>query len=308
MPLSVVVLVLISCLFHAGWNLQAKRRDVGPPFFLAANVFVLIPAAPFFFVLGGGELIGNAPTALWGCLLITGACQAAYFTFLALAYRNGDVSLVYPIARTAPLFVIPLAGFIQNRWPAPLAALGILLTVGGCFLLPRKTLSLRKEPFAWSAYAGAGTLWALATALASSGYTVTDALGMGLVRGIAPGVRGAFLYAFLESLVTVLWLLLAAALIPGKQGGGGCEGITQALRTKRGETFALGVAIFGAYLLILWCYALTDKVAYVAGMRQFSVALGVFGGVRFLNEPCGAARIAGAAVILCGLVVVAASR
>ena len=303
---AVILLVLISCLFHAGWNLQAKRREVGPAFFLACGVFVLVPAAPLFFVLGGAEVIRDAPGALWRCLVITGACQAAYFTFLAQAYRNGDVSLVYPVARTAPLFVIPLAGLIQNRWPAPMAIAGIVLTVAGCFLLPRKTLSLRAEPFAWAAYAGAGTSWALATALASSGYTVADAFGMSLMGGLAPGVRGAFLYACMEWLTTALWLPVAMLIWEGRPGAR--ASIARVWRAQRAQAFALGAAIFAAYLLILWAYSLTDKVAYVAGMRQFSVVLGVIAGIRFLNEPGGAARIAGALVIVCGLLLVVASR
>ena len=307
MPLSVVLLVLVSCVVHAGWNLQVKRREVGPAFFLAAGVFVLIPAAPFFFALGGAETVRAAPAALWPILAITGACQAAYYTCLSLAYRNGDVSVVYPVARTAPLFVIPLSGLIQHRWPAPVALLGIVLAVAGCFLLPRKTLSLRAEPFAWSAYAGPGTLWAVATAVASSGYTVADAVGVGLIAPIAPGLRGAFLYACLEWLASSLFLPLAVRVAEGN-GRRARGSIARALRTRRSETFALGAAIFGAYLLILWAYSLTDRVAYVAGMRQFSVALGVLGGIRFLNEPRDAPRIAGALVILGGLVLVAFSR
>jgi len=307
MPLSVVLLVLVSCVFHAGWNLQAKRREVSPAFFLVASVLVLVPAVPFFFALGGAEAVRHAPAALWPCLLITGACQAAYYTFLALAYRHGDVSVVYPLARTAPLFVVPLAGLIHPRWPALSALLGIVLTVAGCFLLPRRTLDLRREPFTWAAYAGAGTSWAVATALASSGYTVADSVGVGLMAGGTPGARGAFLYACLEWLAASLCLPVALLAAEGGVGAARAS-LARAWKAPRIETFVLGAAIFGAYLLILWAYSLTDKVAYVAAMRQFSVALGVLGGIRFLNEPRDPARIAGTLVIIAGLALVAASR
>lgn len=303
MPFTVILLVLISCVFHAGWNLQAKRREIGPAFFLTASVFILVPATPAFFALGGGEMMRDAPGAFWLCLLITGACQAAYFTFLAQAYRNGDVSLVYPVARTAPLFVVPLAGFIQNRWPAPLGLLGILLAVLGCFILPRRGLSLRAEPFSWAAYAGAGSLWALATAFASSGYTVADAIGVQMVSQSVPGIQGAFLYACLEWLTTALWLLLPVLALEGR------ERIRRSWqRTQWLHTFTLGAVIFGTYLLILWAYSMTDKVAYVAGMRQFSIVLGVLGGIRLLNEPRSATRLVGASVIVAGLVLIALSR
>lgn len=309
MPFTVVLLVLISCSIHAAWNLQAKRRDVDPAFFLVAGVLVLIPATPFFLLLGGIPLIRSMPATLWWCLLITGACQAAYYAFLALAYRNGDVSLVYPIARTAPLFVVPLSGLLQNRWPAPMVVVGILLTIVGCFFLPRRSLDPRVEPFAWRAYAGAGTAWALATAFASSGYTVADSFGMRVVGQRIPGVRGAFLYACLEWAASNLWLLLAIGWSDRRRILGDADShIARTWRTQRGHTFVLGIAIFAAYLLILWAYSRTDQVATVAGLRQFSVVLGVVGGFLLLHEPPAPARIVGALIIVAGLVLVAVFR
>ena len=304
MSLFVVLLVLISCVFHAGWNLQVKRWDATPAFFFFATVFVAVAAAPFFFWAGGVRVLTSAtPPVLWVCLTITGLCQGAYYFFLARAYRAGDASVVYPIARTAPLFVVPLAGLVQHAWPTVLALIGILLAVAGCFVLPRRSLDLRGEPFLSKTFFGPASRWALATAAASAGYTVADAVGVAALRNTLPGVRGAFVYGYLEAWTTGLWMTLG---LLGTANGRSATG--RAWRTERGRAFALGGLIFGTYLLILWAYALTDKTAHVAALRQFSVVLGVAGGIRFLHEPRTAPRVLGALIIVAGLILIALGR
>ena len=301
---TALVLVLVSCFLHAGWNLQAKRWGASPAFFLVATVLVTLATTPvFWWVVADGGGLGNAPRVLWICLLITGACQAAYYYCLARAYRHGDVSLVYPLARTTPLFVVPLAGLIQGRWPTLVALAGILLVVIGCFVLPRRSLDLRAERIAWRTYAGPGSLWAVATALASSGYTVADAIGMASLRGLLPGGRGAFAYGYLEGISTALWMALPVLVLEGKAG------MTRAYsRPERGRALLLGGQIFFTYLLVLAAYGLADKVAYVAGLRQLSVVLGVLGGIHLLNEPGGGGRVLGSGIIVCGLALIALAR
>ena len=49
-----VLLVLISCVTHAGWNILAKRAKTTPGFFWLTNLAVIVAAAPFFGLLGGG--------------------------------------------------------------------------------------------------------------------------------------------------------------------------------------------------------------------------------------------------------------
>ena len=135
MSSAAVALVLVSCLTHALWNLVSKRSGSTPAFFLLGN---LCPLAllPLFVALGGLDVVRSAPPLLWGLLAATGACQACYFAALARAYRYGEISLVYPLARTFPVFVVLLAGFGLGQWPTPQAWLGFAGVVLGCLLLP----------------------------------------------------------------------------------------------------------------------------------------------------------------------------
>lgn len=298
---AVLLLVLVSCVLHAGWNLQVKRWNTTPGFFLVATLLTVAVTTPFFWLAGGGR-VSEAPPILWLCLLLTGLCQALYYLCLARAYRHGDLSLVYPLARTTPLFVVPLAGLVRDEWPTAMALTGILLAVAGCFVLPRPRLDFWSERRVGKLCSGHASRWALATALASSGYTVADAVGMAALRPVLPGMRGAFFYGYLEGLATVLWMSLPLL------AGTGRKEIVRVWHGERGRALLIGSLIFLTYLLILWAYSLTDRVAYVAGMRQLSLVLGVLGGIHFLNEPRSAPRLTGSFIIVIGLALIALAR
>ncbi len=89
-----IILVLVSCMEHATWNLLSKRSGSTVAFLCAANLAVLALGLPFFLLCDGYDVLA-APVRLWLFLLLTGLCLAAYFKFLAMAYRNGDVSVAY---------------------------------------------------------------------------------------------------------------------------------------------------------------------------------------------------------------------
>ena len=67
--------------------------------------------------------------------VVSGALEALYFAFLAAAYRRGDLSLVYPLARgTAPLLAVAIGVFLLHE------RLGILGFMGVARLADRPPL------------------------------------------------------------------------------------------------------------------------------------------------------------------------
>jgi uncharacterized membrane protein len=90
-----------------------------------------------FFPLGAW-LVATQTVAPMGWLIVvlSGLLEATYLWSLAQAYRYGDLSQVYPIARgTAPLLV-PLLALVFLGEPTSLVALGgIVVVVGGIVLL-----------------------------------------------------------------------------------------------------------------------------------------------------------------------------
>lgn len=298
MSRAAVFLVLISCVSHASWNLLAKRAQTTPAFFWVGTAAVALASSPALWLWGSRTV--HAPPIFWACLLTTGFWQAAYYFCLAVAYRRGDISLVYPLARASPVFVALLAGLVQHQWPTVPGSAGIALTVAGGFLLPRQSGDNWTQRL--KDYASPASLWALGAALASSGYTVTDAVAIQALRPFVPGARGALLYECLESVSTAFWLL-----VPVLASNGRGE-IERVWRHERREALTVGALIFLTYLLVLWAYGLSTRVAYVAGLRQLSIVLGVAGGFFFFREPVGQARLLGTAIMVGGLVLIALAR
>ena len=75
----------------------------------------------------------------------------------------------------------------------------------------------------------------------------------------------------------------------------------------RGRTVAVGVLMMAAYLAVLAAMTMAP-VSYVVAAREVSVVVTAALGALILHEPHSAERIAGAAVIFAGLVVIALAR
>ena len=297
---TAVCLVLIACVAHAAWNLVCKRSGRSAAFFWLANIFVLIAASPCLAVVPAAHRM--PPAGVWPILLVTGIFQCLYFAFLMAAYQLGDVSIVYPVARVSPLFVVPAAGLILHTWPQPIGLLGVVAVSLGCLLLASRAAGVRDAAVHDRRAVRAALLIAVATALWSAGYTVADDIGMRQMSSVYGAARSALLYGYLEWVSTTLFLTV---LVWVREG-------VSSMRATWGDSrrAASQVALlqFGGYLLVLWAYAVSQQVAYVAALRQFSVILGVVGGMVFLREPRRPARLAAAAVITAGLTIIVTAR
>ncbi len=136
--------------------------------------------------------------------------------------------------------------------------------------------------------------WALATGLLISIYSSIDKVG---VRYIDPL---PYLYLFL----VVTWLALATQwLHPGRR-----LALRAELRgdTRRRVLRAAAAALLGggAYALVLAALRLSP-VSYVSPVRELSVVIGAWIGVRFMGEPGGRLRIFAALLVALGIIVIA---
>ncbi len=130
-------LVLTAGLFHAVWNLLAKRAGGGgAPFVwlytaLAALLYAPVAAVAVF-------ILGETRMGTSGLLFVLGtaALHTGYFLSLQKGYAVGDLSIVYPLARgTGPLLASAAAVALFGERPGPVAVLGIFLIGGGVFVL-----------------------------------------------------------------------------------------------------------------------------------------------------------------------------
>ena len=281
-------LVLLSTLFHAGWNLFAHthRGDAGL-FLRAALVAGLVGVAPALWL----QFFGSPfPALVWLLLPVTGFFQAVYLLGLFMGYRSGDFTVVYPVARALPVLILALADTLRGRSPTALGMLGMLLVTAGCLLAPLD--SLHRLP--WQRYRSRALRWVWVTAGATVGYTLVDKIAL---ERAPPGLLSAARYAGLQWFLAAPYLYAALRwLIRAELPLGDGRQWRQAA--------LMALFVVGAYIPILWVYQLTSRASYVVALRQFSIVLGVVGGILIFHEPAARLRLVAALLITAGIALV----
>ena len=80
-----------------------------------------------------------------GFLLATIVLHVLYFNLLARGYAQGDLSLVYPVARgMGPMLVPVLAVIFLNETIASLAIVGIAAIIGGIYTISWWAISIKR--------------------------------------------------------------------------------------------------------------------------------------------------------------------
>jgi len=282
-----LLLLLLAAVLHALSNALIKLSRDKLAFtwwMLTASVII---GFPLIFLVGQPQPIG------WLIVIVSGLIEAVYFITLTRAYSLGDLSQVYPIARgSAPLFVLIWALLFLGERPTPIGVGGIFVVVIGLYLVNLPSLAAWNRPLL--GFKSPAARWALLTGLLISIYSSIDKVG---VRYIDPL---PYLYVFL----VVAWMVLSAQLLNADR--------RSALRAELGADkrrllfSATAVALLGdgAYALVLAALRLSP-VSYVSPVRELSVVIGAWLGVRFLGEPGGRLRIVAATLVASGIIVIA---
>src|SRR5215212_2046460 len=134
----IIALVGVSAVLHVAWNVRLKTA--GDPLRAAtvgllAALAVIGPLGIVVWWAGGGHPLSAEGIALG---LVSGVVEAAYFIFLAAAYRRGDLSVVYPVARgTAPLLAVVIGVGILGEQLGVAGSIGVVCLLAGFLLLQR---------------------------------------------------------------------------------------------------------------------------------------------------------------------------
>ncbi len=285
MTAAALALVLGSALIHATWNLLAKRARGGVAFLwllTAGTAVIYAPVAGLYAYLARPALTA----AHAGAALVSSAIHVGYFLCLQRGYRVGDLSLVYPLARgSGPAIATVLAVAVLGERPSAAALAGAALVVLSVAVLT-----------GWrpggSGGGRAAVLYGLGTGVFIGAYTVWDGWA---VRSLgAPPV----LYVYLGE---VGRLVLLAPFVLARLGAG------EPARTWRQSRLeAVGVAALSplAYLLVLTAMSFTP-VSLIAPAREVSILVGAALGALLLREGFAGRRLAGAAGMVAGVVLLA---
>jgi uncharacterized membrane protein len=285
----VVAVVVVSAVLHVAWNIRLKTA--GDPLRAAtigmiAATLVIVPVGFIAWLATGQRAL---PIEGIGLAIVSGVIEAAYFILLSAAYRRGDLSVVYPIARgTAPLLAVAVGvGLLGERLGA-VGSLGVLALLIGFLLL--------QQP--WQAVRGRRGLdpsiaFALATGVTIAAYSAVDRVG---ARLIDPLPYAAILWVT-ASLALVIWsrFVVRDDLL---------EGGRQAVRWAA----VGGLMTLGAYLLILWAFTVAP-LSGVAPLRESaSVFAAAWGSVRLgeaVSRGDTVRRVGASALIVAGAVLLA---
>ena len=306
MPTLAIVLVLVAAVLHAGWNVLLKTSGdtlTTAVRLQAIGTAVLLPIGVVAWLWSGMPAVSGLAI---GLALVSAVFEAAYFVFLASAYRRGALSLVYPLARgSAPLLAVTIGIVVLNERLAPLAIAGVACLLAGILLVGRP----------WRALSAAGARhrgaigFALLTGASIAAYSALDRLG---VRETEPWIYGSIL-AVGSSIFT------ASAVIGGRRLGllapapvaAATDAATGARFGSLARDALAGVLSLGAYLLVLFAYAIAP-LATVAPLRESGIVLAAAWGAIRLGEAAGrreiGTRIAAAALVVLGATLLAVAR
>lgn len=277
MDLTVFLAVIAAAILHAGWNVLVKLRlDRFLSLFLIQTLMGLLGLV----MLAVFTFPGSAS---WPFAITSGVIHLGYNVFLARSYRTGDLSQVYPIARgTAPLLTLFASWFAVHEHISALGAAGVGVLVAGIWLVSmvgRREIKLD----------GLTLFFALGTSVFIAAYTIVDGLG-GRASGSAAG------YAALVFVFDAMFLMVYAVATRG-------PGVIAAVAPYWKSGLAGAAMSLCAYWIAIWAMT-RAPIAAVAALRETSILFVMLMSMKVLNETVTVSRIAGAALIVAGAVII----
>jgi drug/metabolite transporter (DMT)-like permease len=261
---------LTAAAIHGTWNVLVKISGDPMDTFQRATVaaaLVTTPLAVAAWLLTGRP--GFSQAAAGWCVL-SATLELVYLWLLATAYRRGELSVVYPIARgSAPLLaVVAGLGLLNERLTIPqLAGVGLLLLGILAVTIPQTS--------------GRATVPALLTGVAIASYTAIDRVAVQLAN--------PWLYGWLLLLLLAVGVTISTSVV----------GVPPAL--GRRQALLIGILMWGGYFLVLWALSLAP-LSVVAPVRETAVVGVAVWGVWRLRERKGAAmKLGGAVATLAGV-------
>lgn len=276
MDTSVFLAVLFAAFLHASWNavIRAGNDRFQGMLLLTVSQGLMGVVMAMFVPLPKGEV--------WLWLLASGALHSGYKMFLAAAYKHGDLSRVYPIARgVAPMIVVLIGYFILSDALANKEYAGIGLIGFGVILMARGVFS--------NGEARVLIPFALGSALCTAGYSLVDGLGARVAGNATQFTAWLFIFDALVFSAATLATSGARRFVAPRQ--------SWAL-----GSFAGGLSL-ATYWIAVWAMTVAP-IALVAALRETSVLFAVLIGVFWMKERAEFAKLVAAMVIVSGIILI----
>lgn len=281
MSLGVFGLVLLAALCHAAWNVFVKSSVDRLASLASIN---LIGAASGLLMM---PFVQPPDAKVWLLLAASVPVHILYKILLARSYGHGDLTQIYPVVRgVAPfmVFVITLT-LLQERMTA--GEIGGMVAICAGILL----LAVERGRPIYCALKPLGL--AALTGITVAVYTVID--GTGARHGTTPFSFAAWLF-FLDGAL----FAVAAHYWRGPK-------LWTAMRLSWRAGLMSGLVAVGSYGVFIWALSM-GAMGTIAALRETSVLFAALIGAVVLRERLGPARIAAAACVTLGIVLIAHAR
>ena len=281
MTSAVFVMVLSAAVLHAVWNALVKLH--GDRLVVMVMITVSGGIASLFLL----PFVSFPAPAAWPYIWVSLVLHNAYYLFLVIAYRYGDLSHVYPLARgSAPLIVAGLSVLFLGETLTRQGFLSVaVIGLGIMSLTLTRGATGFREPRA--------VIFALGTGCFIAAYTVVDGLGARLAESAHAYTFWLLAIDTIPLATFVLWLRRGKAV--------------QVVRRSWKVGVLAGLTSLVAVWLVNWALTLAP-LAMVSAVRETSIVFAVLLGVVFLKERLDLIRLAAITTTLVGAVMLKGSR
>ena len=273
MTVSVFSLVLLAAALHAIWN--AVIKGTGDK----TIAIGLVALGHMFLGLIGAAILPLPDIKVIPFIIASTLIHWGYYYGLTTAYKFGDLSLIYPIARgISPVIVTFFAFFWIDERLSWVEMGGVLLISSGILFLGLRSLSNEKSIPA--------LVFALTTGILIAAYSLTDGFGVRLTE---------------NPLSYIVWLFIAEGFIVFYIF---VRFKVRLLKSSFSEImlgFFAGVISTVAYGLALYAKSLAP-LGIVTALRETSVIIATLIGVLWFKEKPIGYRIGAASIVFCGII------
>ena len=279
--------VLLSSVLHVTWNLWMKKAGGGLVFLWFFNIAGTILYLPF------ALLEWQADINIWHwyylpVMLGSAFLNLCYFITLHYAYRETDLSVVYPLCRgSMPVIALFLAILLLHEQPGIEAVAGTIIVAVGVGLLiagPRAQGGKIKT---------SGIIYALLSGTALAFFALWDKYAIYHLK--LPPISS---YIGTMAGQSLMYLPLVWQNKP--------DILPQLLKNKK---YILGVAFLAplSYMIILWTMTFMP-LSYIMPVRSSSIVISTLIGILMLKEGHAKVRLLSSVTIVIGIILVALDK
>ena len=274
MSLNIFLAIILAAFLHAVWNAMVKNEDNK---YLAVTAIVLghVPISVLIILLTPIPSVESIPFIILSALLHIG-----YEWYLVSAYRFGDLTKVYPIARgTAPILITIVSLIFLGVALSNFEILGIIIISLGILSLSLQGAKGIKNRSA--------VIYALVTGFFIMGYSITDGYGARVSNSFLSYMGWSFILN-----ATIFPIILK---INNKS-----EIITKTFKEGKKIFFIGGTLSYIVYGIVIWGFT-QAPIALITALRETSIIFALLIGTFFLKEKFTLLKVIATFIIFFGV-------